>query len=121
MSIIVQPEDLTQIVEIPDPNLRAAIVDERGKAAGNTITVADMLILIELPAAGGGISDLTGLEAATNLTTLSLRNNSISDLSPLVANVGLGGGDWVDVRGNFLNAMSINTHISRTPKQRGYR
>ena len=117
-NIIVQPEDITQIVDIPDPNLRAAIIEERGKPAGNTITVADMLILIELPADGYDISDLTGLEAATNLKTLSLRNNSISDLSPLVANVGVGTGDRVDVRGNFLNAMSINTHIPALQSRR---
>lgn len=46
----------------------------------------------------------------TNLTTLWLYNN-ISDLSPLVANTGLGSGDVVDVWDNPLSATSINTHI----------
>ena len=131
--IVVRPEDLAQTVDIPDPNLRATIADARGKAEEDTITVADMLILVELNAINHKISDLTGLEAATNLTWLLLSNNSISDLSPitgltqltslwlennvisdlspLVANVGLDGGDQVYVTGNFLSDAAINTHI----------
>ena len=46
-----------------------------------------------------------------NLTGLYLYNNSISDLSPLVANTGLGSGDEVDVRNNPLSATSLNTYI----------
>ena len=81
--IILQPEDFTQTVDIPDPNLRAAIADARGKAAGDTITVADMAILTILVAPEANISDLTGLEAATNLTSLWLWDNNISDISVL--------------------------------------
>ena len=154
-NINVRPEDIAQTVDIPDPNLRAVIESELRKAQGTTITVADMLTLTDLYAARDNISDLTGLEAATNLGELDLRdnnisdisalagltnlieldladnnisdisalagltqlyelnlqNNSISDLSPLVANIGLGIDDSIDVRGNFLNATSINTHI----------
>ena len=131
--IVVQPEDFAQTVNIPDPNLRDAIAKTRGKPTGATITVADMLILVELRATRDNINDLTGLEAATNLTILRLRdnnisdlsplaeltqlatlwleNNAISDLSPLVANAGLGSGDRLDVVGNFLNDAAINTHI----------
>ena len=47
----------------------------------------------------------------TELTSLNLGFNSISDLSPLVANVGLGSGDWVQLVGNPLSHTSINTHI----------
>ena len=36
-----------------------------------------------LPATRFNISDLTGLEHATNLTTLWIHSNSISDISPL--------------------------------------
>ena len=46
-----------------------------------------------------------------NLIELSLENNSISDISPLVANAGLGSGDTVSVSENPLNHASINTHI----------
>ena len=109
--IIVEPGDIAQTVDIPDPNLRAVIENARGKASGDPITVADMLTLTGLSARNANITDLTGLEYATNLTELNLESNSISDLSPLVANTGLESGDRIGVRGNFLNAASINTHI----------
>ena len=72
-----------QTVDIPDPNLRAAIEAELGKAPGDTITMADIANLTTLSALFANISDLTGLEAATNLTELLLADDSISDISPL--------------------------------------
>ena len=59
-----------QTVDIPDPNLRTAIEAELGKAPGDTITMADIANLTRLSALFANISDLTGLEAATNLTEL---------------------------------------------------
>ena len=73
----------TQTVNIPDPNLRTAIENELGKASGAAITVADMESLTQLSALIASVSDLTGLEAATNLTDLELESNSISDISPI--------------------------------------
>ena len=123
----------TETVNIPDRNLRAKIEKALGKASGATITTAGMATLTWLDADEASISNLTGLEHATSLrslyldgnsisdisplagltslTQLSLWGNSISDLSPLVSNMGLGDGDGVDVRGNPLNATSINTHL----------
>ena len=66
-----------------------------GKASGAPITVSDMARLTRLEAGNANISDLTGLEGATNLTTLNLghvrvgtegrpiNSNSISNISPL--------------------------------------
>ena len=80
---------------IPDPNLRAAIERTLGKASGDPITASDMARLTDLFAQNSDISDLTGLESATNLTFLGLgselveaegrfiNSNSVSDLSPL--------------------------------------
>ena len=124
--------DLTP-VDIPDSNLRTAIEKDLGKASGAPITTEDMKSLYELEAPNASITDLTGLEHATNLTLLELgnnfisdisplkgltnlvrlelHNNFISDISPLVANTGLGRGDTVLVEGNLLNPVSINTHI----------
>ena len=120
-------------VDIPDSNLRTAIEKALRKASGVTITTEDMKSLYELEAPNASITDLTGLEHATNLTQLELsdnsisdisplkgltnlvrldlNNNSISDISPLVANTGLGPGNAVLVEGNLLNNASINTHI----------
>ncbi len=72
-----------QVVDIPDPNLRSAIEKALGKASGATITPAEMATLTSLDAHVGGISDLTGMEHATNLTELFLYGGSISDISPL--------------------------------------
>ena len=66
-------------IRIPDRNLRAAIQQE----IGNTITTQTLLNLTSLDAYDLGITNLTGLEHATNLSVLHLWGNSISDISPL--------------------------------------
>ena len=71
------------VVSIPDANLRAAIEDALGKASGAPITQAEMRTLTWLRAYNAGISDLTGLEFATNLETLWLIGNNVSDISAL--------------------------------------
>ena len=83
------PPIAAQVVDIPDPNLRAAIETALGKEEGKPITPSDMAKLTHLEAPNANISDLTGLEGATNLTRLDLgaesgiNSNSVSDLSPL--------------------------------------
>ena len=72
-----------QIVNIPDPNLRTTIEDALSKASGATITAADMATLMELNARDASISDLTGLEHATDLTFLDLTRNSVSNIGPI--------------------------------------
>ena len=121
------------VVAIPDANLRAAIEEALGKASGAPITQAEMATLDSLEASDADISDLTGLESATNLTWLDLASNNIadisalagltnltdvtltanniSDLASLAANKGLGRGGTVDVKNNPLNAASHSTHI----------
>ena len=80
-------------MDIPDPNLRAAIETTLGKAPGTPIAPAEMAALTLFEAENADIRDLTGLELATNLTRLNLggesvgseyvNSNTISDLSPL--------------------------------------
>ena len=72
-----------QTVTVPDAGLRAAISEALDKAPGTTITATEMATLEHLDAVDRGIRDLRGLEAATNLRSLELRHNLISDLSPL--------------------------------------
>ena len=67
-----------------DPNLRAAIEAELGKAAGDTITAVEMAELNRLVARDRNIQNLTGLQLAINLNHLSLSGNQISDLSPIM-------------------------------------
>ena len=83
-TVITPPEPKPgAIVQIPDPNLRAAIAEELGKSPNVPITVQEMEGLGRLVALNKGIRDLTGLQFATNLKDLFLRDNQISNLSPI--------------------------------------
>ena len=70
-------------VYVPDANLRAKIAEALGKPPSETLTLADILKLRKFTANGADIRDLTGLQYASNLTSLSLANNAISDTAPL--------------------------------------
>ena len=91
-----------QVVDIPDPNLRAAINRQLGKADGAVITSEEMNKLHTLDRRSMGIIDLTGLEYATNLRSLFLWNNPTPDLSPIAGltqlhSIGLGGNSVSDL------------------------
>ena len=105
---------MAKIVDIPDLNLRAVIENALGKTSGDTITGSDMASLTELFAPNANISNLTGLEGATNLRKLHLgteyleeeryiNSNSVSDLSPLTGLTNLTG-LWLD--GNNITDIS---------------
>ena len=68
---------------IPDANLRTAVRAELGIAPNLRITIDAVRHLTTLNASRLGITDPTGLEYATNLTHLYLRDNLISDIAPL--------------------------------------
>ena len=68
---------------IPDANLRAAVRTALGIEGNVCITTEAMRSLRTLNAPRLGITDLTGLEYATNLKLLHLRDNLISDIAPL--------------------------------------
>ena len=68
---------------VPDPNLAAAVRKALGLGPSAPITKQVMRKLTELRAKNSQITDLTGLEHATQLRTLSLADNQISDLTPL--------------------------------------
>ena len=73
-------------VPIPDPHLREAIREQLQLPAGTPITQQDMEKLEYLDnekTEKMGITDLTGLEYATNLNSIPLNQNEITDLSPL--------------------------------------
>ena len=70
-------------VVIIDIHLASAIRSTLGLAEDATLTATDMLNLRSLEAKEAGITDLRGLEHATNLTTLNLYPNQLTDLRPL--------------------------------------
>ena len=74
------------VVQIPDPNLREAIRETLQLSVGSPITPQDMEKLEYLDnekTEKMGITDLTGLEYATNLNAIALNQNEITDLTPL--------------------------------------
>ena len=81
-------DQLNVVVNIPDPNLENAIRDqlnwERPTLPPDApITQQYMLKLTWLDGRGKNITDLTGLEYATNATHLYLNGNAIENLEPL--------------------------------------
>ena len=72
-----------KVVDIPDPNLRAAIADALNIAHDAPITQEDMNRLTRLDMRDRGIANLRGLESATNLNFLMIADNPITDLSPI--------------------------------------
>ena len=82
--VVQRPELIPgQLVNIPDPNLRTAIAEALGKASDALITAEEMATLEHLRAWEMGISDLTGLEFATNLDSLLIGGSLMPDLSPI--------------------------------------
>lgn len=73
---------------IPDPNLRDAI-RQALEIDNPVVTRQDILRLTHFAASGVNVSDLSGLEFATNLNTLYLEYTGIQDISPLSALVNL--------------------------------
>ncbi len=91
------------IVDIPDPNLRAAIRETLDLPDGVPVNRVFMQQLTGVDAGGRGISDLTGLEHASSLTFLALPHNNISDLRALTTLVNL---TFMRIHHNQINNVS---------------
>ncbi len=74
-------------ISVPDATLAAVLRKELGLALESPITKLDMLGLVTLhinpSAETSGITDLTGLQYATNLKNVYMWDNQIVDLTPL--------------------------------------
>ena len=87
-TLLINTSAYAQVVEIPDPNLEQAIRDQLNLEflavpSNEPITQFNMLRLGWLDGRGKNITDLTGLEYATNLDYLYLGGNAIENLEPL--------------------------------------
>ena len=78
-----EKSDSEQLVDIPDVVLLRLVEQALGKSAGDPITRGDMVALRVLNSESAGVSQLAGVEHATNLNLLRLRKGTISDLTPL--------------------------------------
>ncbi|MDD2586512.1 MAG: DUF3048 domain-containing protein [Syntrophomonadaceae bacterium] len=88
------------VINFPDPNLRARIRQEIGKATGD-IRQSDLLKLDSFSAYGAEISNLEGIQHLSNITSLYLGGNQIEDLSPL---------------SNLLHLRDLNINNNRIKK-----
>ena len=102
-----------QVVEIPDPNLEKAIREELNLPDEIPITQQEMLQLTELWAASRGITNLTGLEYATNLDYLNVGKNQISDILPVASLINLTG---LAVWGNQISDLTPIANLTNLLK-----
>lgn len=77
-----------QVVNIPDPNLRAAINQALGRNILDALNAGEMAQLTTLTASNRNITNLAGLQYAVNLTFLDLRNNNINSFAPVAGLAG---------------------------------
>src|ERR1041385_7052176 len=94
---------LAQEVSVPDPGLNAAIRAALPKPEG-VLTAEDLLSLTSLDAASRNITNLQGLEGASNLGTLNLSSN---DLSVLVLPPGLTNLKVLNLQGNSISSVVL--------------
>ena len=101
-----------QLVHMPDPNLRAAVREALDIADRPDVQLDASVLrrLTNLNAGVRGISDLTGLEHATSLTTLLLHNNEISDLRVPANLVNL---TLLRLHGNQINDLSPLANLTK--------
>ena len=104
IDVSVTSSSVSEETWMPDVNLRAAVRNALGLAAGEVLTQEAIQGLIFLEASGPlnaalseKIQDLTGLEHAMQLAVLSLRHNEIVDVSVVS---GLTQLILLDIRGN---------------------
>ena len=110
--ILFNPDTHAQVVEIPDQNLRKVIRETLELTAEQPITQQEMLQLIKLDAGGNrGITNLTGIEHATNLRTLELYKNPITDIAPLAHLTNLRGFNLWGCRINNISPLAELTNL----------
>ena len=101
---------ISGVVFFSDLNLRTAIEQTLNIAPGTAITPATMAKLTIIVADEQEISDLRGLEFATNLQRIEFRRNAISDLSPLA---GLTKLNNIKLRGNQITDIAPLANLTR--------
>ncbi len=105
--VSVSPVQAEEPVHFSDPHLKAAVAEELWVSDP---TPTDMLALTSLTCIDDGISDLTGLEHATNLQSLYLRRNPLSDISVLS---GLEELEWLNLSYNEISDISALSGLEK--------
>ena len=112
--IVERPELIPgQSVNIPDPNLRAAIAEALRKASSAAIMVEDMATLTTLSTSDRDIKDLTGMEHAVNLEEMWIEDAHISNLAPLAGLTKLRKLDTIKTDISDISPLSELTNLTR--------
>ena len=108
-----EPKDVPTVSDkdeaswMPDPNLRKMVRNVLGLQEGDMLTQQALQRLTRLSThthpPDGQITDITGLEHATRLTTLGLSDMSISDITPLA---GLTSLTWLGLTSNSISDIA---------------
>ena len=96
-----------------------AQLDLFGNVVADLAPLRELAELAELALHGNRIADIAPLAGIEALERLWLNDNAVADIAPLADNAGLGAGevrpdgssDYVDLRGNALDAMALDTHV----------
>ena len=94
---------------MPDADLRATVRDLLNLAEGTDFARTELEKLTTLHSESGDITDLTGLELATELTTLDLSDNVITDITSLT---GLTELTTLDLGGNTIGDITSLTGLT---------
>ena len=106
-------EGFNVVVEVPDPNLRQLIQETLSLPESVPLTQGQMLRLTILNAGGDrGITNLTGLEYATNIRSLLLYLNPIVDIGPLVHLTKLEGVNFWKCRISDISPLAKLTNLT---------
>ncbi|EDN9716334.1 LapB repeat-containing protein [Listeria monocytogenes] len=76
-------EETSDVVNIPDDNLKAYLNGQLKQSGVAPITKKQLATITNVTLSGTSYTDLTGLEEADNLVTLSLNNTNIQTLEPI--------------------------------------
>ena len=97
-----------EVAHIPDKNLEQVIREEIGVPDTTPLTFSHMKMLKRLIANERSITDLTGLEYATNLERLDLyKNYELSDMTPMVRPIAdLTNLSWLSLARTQVNDLS---------------
>ena len=105
------------IVTFPDVNLNSEVRNRLGIPSPTPITDTDMKTMTSLSAKSCGISNIQGLEYATNLVSLDLYHNKVCDIAPIAVLKKL---KYLDMNNNSISditAVSGMTNLIRLSLQ----
>ena len=100
---------VTEETWMPDANLRAAVRSALGLQEGDALTQQALQGITRLSAHVSAISDISGLEYATQLQVLGLMSNQISDISALS---GLTSLTILELRSNSISDISALSELT---------